>query len=77
MDNNQHGCPLKFQRFGSKNNFVKLMGSTSRKCITVYENDIGKENRKYCVVICIDQAIPNPINFPSFLLEITNANGSD
>ena len=31
LDNNQRSHPLKFQRFGSSNNFVQVTGRTSRQ----------------------------------------------
>ena len=43
LDNNQRGHPLKFQRFGSSNTFVKVTGRTSRKC-TECEIYIGEVN---------------------------------
>ena len=70
LDNNQRGHPLKFQRFGSSNNFVKVTGRSSRQC-TLCETDVGEENTKHCVLTYVNQAIPNPINFPNFDLEIT------
>ena len=71
LDNNQRGHPLKFQRFGSSNTFVKVTGRTSRKC-TECEIDIGEENGKHCVLTYVDQSIPNPINFPNFELEVSD-----
>ena len=76
LNNNQRGHPFKFQRFGSSNTFVKVTGRTSRK-FTGCETDIGEENNKNCVLTYIDQAIPNPINFPNFELEITNIASSE
>ena len=71
MDNSQRGHPLKFQRFGSSNTFVKVTGRTSHKC-TECEIDFGEENTKHCVLTYVDQKIPNPIHFPNFELEISD-----
>ena len=69
LDNNQRGHPLKFQRYGSSNNFVKVTGRTSKQCIECME-DIGEEDTKHCVLSYVEQAIVNPINFPIFEKEL-------
>ena len=65
LDNNQLGHPLKHQRFGSSNDFVKVTGRTCRQCI---ENviDIGEENAKRSIITYIDQSVVNPIGFSVF-----------
>ena len=71
LDNNQRGHPLKFQRFGSSNNFVKVTGRTSKRCIECKE-DIGEEDTKHSVLTYVDQVIVNPINFPVFEKELVD-----
>ena len=73
LDNNQRGHPLKFQRFGSSNKFVKVTGRTSKQC-TVSLIDLGEEDDKHCILTYVDQAIVNPVNFPAFELEFTDTN---
>ena len=68
MDNNQMGCPKKFQRLGSSNRFVKVTGRTIRNCI-LCEDVIGKENDKRLPITYADQKIINPINYPLFEME--------
>ena len=65
LDNNQLGHPLKHQRFGSSNDFVKVTGRTCRQCI---ENSIGisEENDKRSIMTYIDQSVVNPIGFSVF-----------
>ena len=65
LDNNQLGHPLKHQRFGSSNDFVKVTGRTCRQCI---ENliDIGEENDKRVIITYIDQSVINQIGFSVF-----------
>ena len=71
LDNNQRGHPLKYQRYGSSNNFVKVTGRTSMKCIRC-TTDIGVENEKRAPLSYVDQLIVNPINFPVFEREVTD-----
>ena len=71
LDNNQRGYPLKFQRFGSSNNFVKVTGRTSKQC-TECKTDIGEEYTKHSVLTYVEQVIVNPINFPVFEKEISD-----
>ena len=73
LDNNQRGHPLKFQRFGSSNNFVKVTGRTSKQC-NLSSTDLGEEDTKHCVLTYVDQDIANPVNFPVFELEVTDIN---
>ena len=65
LDNNQRGHPLKYQRYGSSNNFVKVTGRTSMKCIRC-TTDIGVENEKRAPLSYVDKLIVNPVNFPVF-----------
>ena len=65
----QKGHPLKFQRFGSSNRFVKVTGRTVRYCI-LCEDNLGEESSKRVPITYIDQQIINPINFPIFEKEI-------
>ena len=69
LDNNQLGHPLKHQRFGSSNDFVKVTGRTCRECIqnTIH---IGDENEKRVTITYIDQAVINPIGFSIFEREV-------
>ena len=71
LDNNQRGHPLKFQRFGSSNNFVKVTGRTSKRCIECTE-DIGEEDSKHSILTYVDQVLVNPINFPVFEKEVVD-----
>ena len=38
---------------------------------------MGEENNNYCVLTYVEQAIPNPLDLPSFKLEIINIDNSD
>ena len=69
LDNNQRGNPLKYQRFGSSNTFVKVTGRTCYKCITC-NDDIGNENEKRVPLTYVNQSIVNPINFSIFEKDI-------
>ena len=69
LDNNQRGHPLKYQRFGSSNNFVKVTGRTSRQCIEC-KTDLGEEETKHGILTYVDQVIVNPVNFPVFEKEV-------
>ena len=73
LDNNQRGHPLKFQRFGSSNNFVKVTSRTSKQC-NISSTDLGEEDTKHCVLTYVDQHIVNPVNFPVFELEVLDMN---
>ena len=42
LDNDQRGHPLKFQRFGSSNKFMKVKGRTLKQCV-VCERYLGEE----------------------------------
>ena len=68
LDNNQKGYPLKFQRNGSSNKFVKVTGTCLRQCIQSPIEDhaiIERPNLLY-----INQPIPSPSHMPSFELLI-------
>ena len=73
IDNNQRGHPLKFESFGSSNNFVKFTGRTSKQCI-VCEKNLGEEDIKHSILTYVDQSINNH-DFPVLeneVLDITN-----
>lgn len=78
MDFGQHqrGHPLKYQRYGSSKNFVKVTGRTSLKCIN-YMVDIGDENEKRALISYVNQLIVNPVNFHVFEMEVTDITNVD
>lgn len=69
LDNNQIGHPLKYQRYGSSNNFVKVTGRTNMKCNRCIVN-IGDENEKRVPISYVDQLIVNSVKFPVFEKEV-------
>ena len=69
LDNNQRVHPLKYQRFGSSNTFVKVTGRTCYKCITC-NDDIGNKNEKRVPLTYVNQSIADPINFSIFEKDI-------
>lgn len=71
LDNIQRGHPLKFQRFGSSNNFVKVTGRTTKVC-SGSSTDLGEKDNKHCVLTYVDQDIVNPVNISVFELEATD-----
>ena len=71
LDNNQSGNPVKHQRWGSSNNFVKVTGRTCRECIEC-TTDIGDEREKRVMISYVDQAVVNPIGFSIFEKDVTD-----
>ena len=71
LENNKKGHPLKYQRYGSSNNFIKVTGRTSMKCIRCTDK-IGEENEKRAPISYIDQLIVNPVSFPIFEKKVSD-----
>ena len=65
------GHPLKHQKFGNSNDFVKVIGRTCREGIQ-NRIHIGDENEKRVTITYIDQAVVNPIGFSIFEREVTD-----
>ena len=72
LDNNQKGYPLKFQRGGTSNKFVKVTGTCLRQCITASTE--VHSILKHPNLLYINQPIPSPTNMPSFELLYDNNN---
>jgi len=58
LDNNQKGNPLKFQRYGSSNTFVKVTARYFRDFIP-YSSDINT-NGMHASITYVKQAVPSP-----------------
>ena len=64
LDNNQKGHPMKYQRFGKSNRFVKVTGCVLKK---FYSNkDQNEAFNEFVELSYTDQDIPSPINMPPF-----------
>ena len=64
LDNNQKGHPLKFQRYGKSNKYVKVTGSVLinyHYCCIDAMKVVGNSNLTY-----VDQAIPSPFLMPHY-----------
>lgn len=75
LDNNQKGYPLKFQRGGSSNKFVKVTGTCIRECI-----ETTTEIHSICdrvELLYTNQPIPSPPLMPTFELLLDGNNNID
>ena len=72
LDNNQKGYPLKYQRGGSSNNFVKVTATCLRECIKATDDTHSIRNE--CELVYINQAIPSPLHMP-MIEKLVDANG--
>ena len=63
LDNNQKGHPLKYQRFGSSNKFVKVTGFIVKEFIC---DDLLLDQRMKCDISYINQKIPSAFLMPHY-----------
>ena len=62
LDNNQKGHPLKFQRYGVSNKFVKVTGNVIKECIEFPNQHIDNHtNLSYT-----NQKVPSPHMMPHY-----------
>ena len=61
LDNNQKGHPLKYQRFGSSNQFVKVTARMICECVCCETIISGHVPLTY-----VNQVIPSPVGLPTF-----------
>jgi hypothetical protein len=65
LDNNQKGHPLKYQRFGRSNKFVKVTGSVIKEFISFdIDHDIPGQSK----VTYVNQPVPSSYNMPHYEL---------
>ena len=62
LDNNQKGHPLKYQRFGQSNKFVKVTGSVIKECIIFDDKSIHGRS----ILTYISQKVPSPFLMPHY-----------
>ena len=73
LDNNQKGYPLKFQRDGTSNKFVKVTGTCLRECMEASKEIYAITNTTK--LLYVNQPIPSPTDMPRFEL-IMNSNST-
>ena len=71
LDNNQKGFPLKFQRNGSSNRFIKVTATCIKECIPVSPlyNDIRNDTK----VTYFNQAVPSPLGMAKYEVVMNDA----
>ena len=71
LDNNQKGQPLKYQRYGSSNKFVKVTAFIIKEFVC---DDLYMDESLNCDITYINQKIPSAYLMPHYKLLYDNDN---
>ena len=75
LDNNQKGFPLKYQRNGSSNRFIKVTATCIKECIPT--SPLYDDVRNDTKLTYYNQAVPSPIGMNKYDMLVNNRNGID